>query len=114
MKRAGKICFLRQQERHHQTLGMELHVILIFYLRVLIVICREMELFDPIGYITSGDTHVSVELTHMKLLTAEVILHPPYTNLLMMAYYILVAVLSSFHRRFILRFTEQYDEGIAL
>ena len=31
-----------------------------------------------------------------------------------MAYYILVAVLSSFHRRFILRFTEQYDEGIAL
>ena len=84
MKRAGKICFLRQQERHHQTLGMELHVILIFYLRVLIVICREMEIFDP----------------HMKLLTAEVILHPPYTNLLMMAYYILVAVLSSFHRRF--------------
>ena len=110
MKRAGKICFLRQQERHHQTPGMELHVILIFYLRVLIVICREME----IEHVTSSDTHVSVELTHMKLLTAEVILHPPYTNLLMMAYYILVAVLSSFHRRFILRFTEQYDEDIAL
>ena len=68
----------------------------------------------PIGHVTSSDTHVSVELTHMKLLTAEVILHPPYTNLLMMAYYILVAVLSSFHRRFILRFTEQYDKGIAL
>ena len=47
------------------------------YLRVLIVIYRGMEIPPPpTGHVTSSDTHVSVQLQHMKLLTAEVLLHP--------------------------------------